>query len=409
MQRKRQKKQRLFQGGDRGALDVPFLALTLMLLGIGLVMLFSASYASAYYNGKNMYAIITGQAGNAMLGLLAMYGVSLLNYRKWKGGWTMAFFLFTILLLVLVLVPGIGQSAGGATRWIKITGIPRFQPSELVKLAVILLFAERMAKRSPHSLERDRYSRRTSTGRAMNVLHRAGILELLPYGFALVVIVLLLKKQPHMSATILILVVAASILFVGGIHMGWFVWGGGLAGGALLLIMFTTDYMKTRLDYWLDPWSDPLDKGLQAIQSLLAIGSGGLTGLGLGNSRQKFLYLPEEHNDFIFSIICEELGFFGAFLILVLFALLILRGYWLAMRTPDRHGMLLIVGVVTLLAFQVFFNIAVVTNLMPVTGISLPFFSYGGTALIIQLVEMGIVLSVSRQIPLQKDTEPPVH
>jgi cell division protein FtsW len=160
--------------------------------------------------------------------------------------------------------------------------------------------------------------------------------------------------------------------------------------------------MTRRIDLWKNPWVEPLNGGLQAIQSLLAIGSGGLLGLGLGNSRQKFLYLPEEHNDFIFSIVCEELGLIGAALILVLFALLIIRGYWLALHARDRFGSLLIVGVTTLLAFQVFLNVAVVTNLMPVSGISLPFFSYGGTALMIQLAEMGIVLSVSRQIPAQK-------
>ena len=172
--------------------------------------------------------------------------------------------------------------------------------------------------------------------------------------------------------------------------------------GGLAFIISATEYMSRRIAMWRDPWIEPLDGGMQAIQSLLAIGSGGLLGLGLGNSRQKFLYLPEEHNDFIFAIVCEELGFIGAGLVLVLFALLILRGYWLALHARDRFGSLLLVGVTTLLAFQVFLNVAVVSNLMPVTGISLPFFSYGGSALMIQLAEMGIVLSVSRQIPAPK-------
>jgi cell division protein FtsW len=205
-----------------------------------------------------------------------------------------------------------------------------------------------------------------------------------------------------MSATILILIVGASILFAAGISLGWFALAGALMAGLLGVIIATTEYMTRRVDMWKNPWADPLDGGLQAIQSLLAIGSGGLLGLGLGNSRQKFLYLPEEHNDFIFSIVCEELGFIGAALILILFALLIIRGYWLALHARDRFGSLMIVGVITLLAFQVFLNVAVVTNLFPVTGISLPFFSYGGSALMIQLTEMGIVLSVSRQIPAQK-------
>ncbi len=170
----------------------------------------------------------------------------------------------------------------------------------------------------------------------------------------------------------------------------------------LVFIITSTDYMTRRIALWRDPWIDPLGGGFQAIQSLYAIGSGGLLGLGLGNSRQKFLYLPEEHNDFVFSIVCEELGYIGAAIVLLLFALLIIRGYWLAVHARDRFGALLVVGITTLLAFQVFLNIGVVTNLFPVTGISLPFFSYGGTALMIQLLEMGIVLSVSRQIPAPK-------
>ncbi|MPN04556.1 putative peptidoglycan glycosyltransferase FtsW [bioreactor metagenome] len=205
--------------------------------------------------------------------------------------------------------------------------------------------------------------------------------------------------QNHMSGTILIIVVAASVLFAGGVKLGWFVAGGSLVTAILSFIVLNTSYMKGRIDIWLNPWSDPVGKGFQAIQSLLAIGSGGLLGLGLGNSRQKFLYLPEEHNDFIFAIVCEELGFIGAALVIILFALLIIRGYWLAIHARDRFGALLIVGITTMFAFQVFFNISVVTGLLPVTGISLPFFSYGGTALVIQMAEMGIVRSVSRQIP----------
>ena len=212
----------------------------------------------------------------------------------------------------------------------------------------------------------------------------------------------LLALQPHMSGMILILAIGASILFAAGIHLGWFVAGGSFAVAALTFIIFNTDYMASRIHIWQDPWSDPLGKGFQTIQSLYAIGSGGLLGLGLGNSRQKFLYIPEPENDFIFSIACEELGFVGAVLILCLFALLILRGYWLAIHARDRFGALLIVGITTQVAVQTFLNIGVVTNLFPVTGISMPFFSYGGTALMIQLLEMGVILSVSRQIPAPK-------
>lgn len=203
-----------------------------------------------------------------------------------------------------------------------------------------------------------------------------------------------------MSGTILILIPAAAILFAGGVRLGWFALGGAAVGGLLALTM--TGYQSTRILVWKDPWAYPKDGGYQIIQSLYAIGSGGLFGVGFGQSRQKQLFIPEPENDFIFSIVCEELGLIGAGLILLLFVMLIVRGYWIALHARDRFGSLLAVGVTTLMAAQVFLNISVVTNFLPTTGISLPFFSYGGTALMIQLIEMGIVLAVSRQIPAPK-------
>ncbi len=386
----------------RGPLDLPFLALTLLLVGIGLVMLLSASYPSAFYSNATNHDpryYFNRQAGFALLGILAMYFVSRFDYQRWRG-LSIVVLVIAVVLLLMVLVPGLGKSANGALRWLKLPGLPQFQPSEVAKFAVILFFSARLSKRQERV--RDPYDTRKRGGRALNKLHNVGFMELLPYGGVLLLILALLSLQPHMSATILILVVGASILFAAGISLGWFALAGGLVGGLLAVIIATTDYMTTRVQMWTNPWAEPLGKGLQAIQSLLAIGSGGLLGLGLGNSRQKFLYLPEEHNDFIFSVLCEELGLIGAGLVLTLFALLIIRGYWLALHARDRFGSLLIVGVTTLLAFQVFLNVAVVTNLFPVTGISLPFFSYGGTALMIQLAEMGVVLAVSRQIPAQK-------
>jgi cell division protein FtsW len=230
-----------------------------------------------------------------------------------------------------------------------------------------------------------------------NFLERIGFWELVPYGLVIAIMVALLYIEPHMSATIQMIVIAAAILFAGGISVGWFIAGGVSIAAVLTFIISATDYMSSRIALWKDPWIDPQGQGYQAIQSLLAIGSGKLFGLGLGQGRQKFLYLPEPQNDFIFAIVCEELGLVGACLILVLFALLIIRGYWLALHAKDRFGSLVIVGIITLFAFQVFANVAVVTNLFPVTGISLPFFSYGGSALIIQMAEMGLVLSISRQ------------
>lgn len=383
----------------RGPLDLPFLALTLLLLGIGLIMLLSASYPSGYYRGGNPYDIFIRQAAFAVFGVVVMYIVSRVDYQRWRG-FSLIVLIISVVLLLLVKVPGLGSSANGANRWLEIPGVPRFQPSEIAKFAVILYFSARLSKRKEGA--KGNFDPRRMGGKTLNKLHEVGFLELLPYAGVLLLMIGLLALQPHMSATILILVVGASILFAAGIKFRWFVIAGGLMATLLGVMIATTDYMTDRVQIWRYPWADPLGDGLQAIQSLLAIGSGGLLGLGLGNSRQKFLYLPEEHNDFIFSIACEELGLIGAALILTLFALLIIRGYWLAMHSRDRFGSLLIVGVTTLLAFQVFLNVAVVTNLFPVTGISLPFFSYGGSALLIQLAEMGVVLAVSRQIPAQK-------
>ncbi len=386
----------------KAPLDLPFLILVLLLVGIGVVMVFSASYASAFYSSASNYNAtyyFNRQAIFALAGVAGMYGVSRLNYPKYKRFGFLVFGI-AIFLLLLVLVPGLGVSANGATRWLKLKGLPQFQPSEIAKIAIIIYFSARLSDRKDFFI-RPKDSR-TLGGRTLKAMHDSGFLELLPYGVVLLVVIGLLYLQPHMSATILILVVGASLLFVAGISWGWFLGAGTLVGGLLWFIITNTDYMERRINIWHDPWSDPLGGGFQAIQSLLAIGSGGLLGLGFGNSRQKYLYLPEEHNDFIFSVICEELGFIGAIFILVIFALLIMRGYWIALHAKDRFGTYLVVGVVTLLAFQVFLNVAVVTNFFPVTGISLPFFSYGGSALLIQLAEMGIVLSVSRQIPAKK-------
>ena len=381
----------------RGPLDLPFLMLVLMLTAIGVIMMFSASYADALYEMGDPTYYFMRQGLFALGGVGVMYVMSKINYQTLR--WLSVFVLVgSIILLVMVKIPGIGSSGGGANRWIRAIGpLPRWQPSEAAKLGVILYFSARLSKRNTE--KKRRFNKRTYTGHFLELLDRIGFLELVPYGVVLAVIAGLLLLQPHLSATILILAIGASILFAAGIRLGWFVAGGSLMAAALWVVVNATDYMADRIAIWQDPWSDIQGDGYQIVQSLYSIGSGGLLGLGFGNSRQKFLYLPELQNDYVFPIVCEELGFIGAAMILLLFALLILRGYWLAIHARDRFGALLIVGVTTQVAVQVFLNIGVVTNLLPPTGISLPFFSYGGTALVIQLVEMGIVLSVSRQIP----------
>ena len=219
-----------------------------------------------------------------------------------------------------------------------------------------------------------------------------------PYAVLLIVLAALVGIEPHLSGAILIMGAGAVMMLVGGIHWRWVGLAMGAAGLLLYLVLGVIGYNASRIEMWHNPWLDPQGAGYQLRQSLITIGSGGLWGVGLGKSRQKFLYLPEEHNDFIFAIVCEELGLIGATVIMLLFAALILRGFWIALHARDRFGSLMVGGVMTLVGLQTFLNIGVVTGLLPTTGISLPFFSYGGTALSIQLAEMGIVLSVSRQM-----------
>lgn len=363
---------------ERGMLDMPFLIITVLLVVIGVIMMFSASYASAYATEKNSTYYFARQGFFALFGIGIMLFVGRLNYQIWRA---LSFPILAVTAAFMLLTPIIGLTGGGATRWIQVGGI-RFQPSEVAKLAIIMTFAAMISQYKDKMKD---------------------IRNLLPFGIILGFMVLTLVFQKHLSGIIIICCVGAAMLFLGGVQIKWFVILG--VGAALFLTVYlsTMGYAADRIVAWRDPWSDPRGAGYQIIQSLYAIGSGGLLGLGLGKSRQKFLYLPEEHNDFVFAIVCEELGFIGAAAVLLLFALLILRGYWIALHARDRFGTLLVVGITTLLAFQVCLNIGVVTNFFPVTGISLPFFSYGGTALMIQLVEMGIILSVSRQIPPPKE------
>lgn len=391
----------------RGPIDLPFLALVMLLTAIGLIMVLSASYASAMYNldrgvntGGDPLYYFKRQFGFAVLGVLAMFVFTKIDYQHFR--WMSVFVLgASIVLMLLVFVPGIGKSGGGAQRWVSIFGI-RFQPSEIAKVGVIMFFSAGLSKRNSQLGPPKKWSKRTFTGRMAARLDRVGLLELIPYGVVLAVVLGIIGMQHHMSAMILVVVAAASVLFASGISLGWFAIGGTAVGAALWFIITQTEYMTKRLNIWHDPFSDPRGDGFQPIQSQIAIGSGGLLGVGLGNSRQKYAFLPEEHNDYIFSIVCEELGMVGAIIIMALFSLLIIRGYWLALHARDRFGTLLIVGITTLTGMQTFFNIGVVTGFLPPTGISLPFFSYGGTALAIQLGEMGMVLSVSRQIAAPK-------
>jgi cell division protein FtsW len=368
---------------SRGPVDIPFMLVTLLLLAIGVVMVLSASYASAYYDvsketGGNPTYYFARQLVFALLGVGAMYIASrfpLSFYHKFS------FLVLGISIVLLMAVLVVGTKSNGARRWILIAG-QSIQPSEIAKIGIILSFSTLVC----------RYKNLMGT-------FKYGVV---PFAVILAIVVGLLFLEPHLSASIIIIALGAIMMFIGGARLFWFV--GGLVGvGGLFAIAVTLlQYSSERISAWRDPFADTGDTGYQIVQSLYAIGSGGLFGLGLGQSRQKYLYLPEEHNDFIFSVICEELGFIGATLILALFAVLVIRGYWIALHARDRYSFLVCTGVTSLLAIQVILNVAVCTNLVPCTGISLPFFSYGGSALLMQMAEMGIILSVSRDIPVKK-------
>ena len=379
-QRLRKEKEQESRELARGPIDLPFCLLVLLLTAIGLVMLLSASFPSAYYETKNNDPMhyFTRQGVFAIMGVAAMFFISKINYQRFRA-FAKPLLFIAIILLVLVLIPGIGQTRNNATRWIGVGELFTFQPSEIAKLAVVLYFSDSISKKKD-KMRTTRYG-------------------ILPYLLIMGVLAVLMMLEPHLSGTVLILGTGAALMLVGGIRWAWVGAAVGFAGGvATLMLTGVIKYGQSRIAMWQNPFIDPRGEGYQLSQSLISIGSGGLLGVGLGKSRQKFLYLPEEHNDFIFAIICEELGLIGATIIMLLFAALILRGYWIALHTRDRFGCLLVVGVTTLVAMQTFLNIGVVTGLLPTTGISLPFFSYGGTALSIQLAEMGIVLSVSRQM-----------
>ena len=355
--------------------DFPFLLLVLLLLTIGLAMLYSASFAQSEYDTQ--YQISTKylqkQAVCAAIGLVAMYFFSRIPAEFWRR---CAWWLYGLSIVLLLSVLVVGQEVNGAKRWINIAGI-QFQPSEIAKFTMIVLFARLTVSFGPDTKK-----------------FRYGVLG---FGGALLGILVPLALEKHLSAFMLMGMVAVVMMFVAGTGKQWLLAGAGAAALFVLIYITFMGYAGDRVTAWLHPEQDPGDTGYQILQSLYAIGSGGLFGLGYGKSKQKYLYLPFQYNDYIFAVVCEELGLVGAVLIIALFAVTILRGYWIALHASDRFSTVLACGLVTLIAVQTILNLGVVTNLLPSTGIALPFFSYGGTALAVNLGEMGIVLSISRQ------------
>ncbi len=360
----------------KGTVDYMFLAVVILLSGFGIMMLYSAGSSRAYANFGDSFWYLKNQLVGLVIGGVAMYAASKFDYHR-LGGRIAGLLYIGSGFLLLLTIAGLGTTVNGATRWLF-----GFQPSELAKIAIIILFSHNLSQPSG---QRDLKS------------FKSGFL---PYILMLGVYVLLLVLQPHFSCIVLISAITMVLLFVAGAPMKFFVYIGALGIVGAIGLIVAEPYRMARITSFLDPFADMQGSGWQIVQSLYAIGSGGIFGVGLGKSRQKFLSLPEPHNDFIFSVLCEELGLVGAIILIGLFILLIYRGIKIAAKAPDLFGTLLVTGIVGIVALQALVNIAVVTASIPVTGMPLPFFSYGSTALIITMGEMGIVLNVSRQSKL---------
>lgn len=358
----------------RGDLDYTFLLLVGVLVAFGLIMLLSASTPTADIKFGKSYYFFIRQFAYVAVGAVLMIVLSNIDYRRYKP-FARLFMIMCIALLGCVFLPGIGVSHNGSSRWINL-GITEIQPSEFTKLAVSMFYAAMIEDR---------------------VYKLTDFKELMKSCIWIGVVAALMMCETHLSGTIVLCGIAGCVLLVGGARIDWkilFGGGGALVAAAYAFLSLNPERMS-RITSFLDPFADKLGEGYQTIQSLYAIGSGGIFGKGLGQSVQKF-YIPEPYNDFIFAIVCEELGLIGAAFIIGLFICLVVRGVKIALEAPDVFGSLMVVGIVAQVAIQTILNIAVATSSVPNTGVSLPFFSYGGTAVMILLAEMGIVLSVSR-------------
>ena len=365
---------------SRSRVDLPLLIVVLMLVALGLVMVLSASAPSALAESGDSYSYFKKQAIATLIGFAGMFFLSKLNYDIYKRFYKLIY-VASILILFAVLIPGIGVESSGAKRWINI-GM-QLQPSEITKIGLIIWVAGYYS---------DPNNKTTNFWGAC----------LKPIVAVLIPIAILYLVQNHLSAGIIIAVVTAVMIVMSGCQLKYIGYIIGLGVGAIAIIFpfvkdkFMEGFRSDRIEAWLDPWKNPTGTSYQTIQGLYAIGSGGLFGVGLGESKQKYLYIPEAHNDFIFAILAEELGFIGCTVVLGLFAVLIVRGIVIAIRAKDTFGSLVAIGITALIASQVILNIAVVTNSIPNTGISLPFLSYGGSSIVILLGAMGVLLNISR-------------
>lgn len=346
----------------------------LLMLSLGIVMVLSASSPSSLAETGSSYSYVETQAFSAIVGIVLMLIISKIDYRIYRNFYKIAY-VVSIILLAIVVVPGIGYSANGATRWIDLK-FTTFQPSELVKIALIIFYATYLTKKKDE----------------LNGLW-SGFIK--PFCILAPIILILVLVQNHLSASLVIILIVSIMMIMAGTRLRYFltlgIAGAGIGGTALFLMAKFTEkgaFRLARITAFLDPWQDAQGSGWQIIQSLYAIGSGGLFGVGLGKSTQKYLYIPEPHNDFIFAVLSEELGFVGCILVILMFAVFIWRGVLIAIKAPDMFGSLVAIGITSLVGIQAIINIAVVTSSMPNTGMPLPFFSYGGTALLILLCAM---------------------
>ncbi|OEF99526.1 stage V sporulation protein E [Vulcanibacillus modesticaldus] len=347
---------------------------TLFLLGIGVVMVYSASAVWAYREFGDWYFYAKRQFLFAVLGIISMYLMMNIDYWVWKK-WAKIGLLTFFFLLVIVLIPGIGVTRGGATSWLGV-GSFGIQPSEFMKLGMIIYLAKMFSERQ----------------KQMGSFTKGLLPPLAILGLAFGLIMM----QPDLGTGAVLVGTVILMIYTAGARIKHLVSLMLVGVIGFIGLVLAAPYRIKRIIAFLDPWQDPLGAGYQLIQSLYAIGPGGLMGLGLGMSRQKHLYVPEPHTDFIFSILAEELGFIGGTTVLLLFLILLWRGFRIAITAPDLFGSFLAVGIIGMIAIQVIINIGVVTGLFPVTGITLPLLSSGGSSLTLTLTSIGILLNISR-------------
>ncbi|PLS16592.1 stage V sporulation protein E [Bacillus sp. M6-12] len=354
--------------------DFILIIVTLSLLAVGLIMVYSASAIWATYKFEDSFFFAKRQLLFAGAGVIAMFFIMNVDYWTWRT-YAKVLVIACFVLLVLVLVPGIGMERNGSRSWIGV-GAFSIQPSEFMKLAMIAFLAKYLS---------DRQKLITSFKKGL-----VPSLSLVFLAFAMIML------QPDLGTGTVMVGTCIAMIFISGARVSHFAFLGLLGVAGFVGLVLSAPYRMKRITSFLDPWQDPLGSGFQIIQSLYAIGPGGLFGLGLGQSRQKFFYLPEPQTDFIFAILLEELGFIGGTFVILLFGLLLWRGIRIALGAPDLYGSFLAVGIISMVAIQVMINIGVVTGLMPVTGITLPFLSYGGSSLTLMLMAIGVLLNISR-------------